>query len=273
MKATAAFAAALLIAAPAVAQTAGQTAPRPGSNLTRDLNSAPPASTTGRSAPSAAEPVIRPAPGATAAATETPRPAAAQPPAAAATTPRPAAPPPAAAVAPRSAAPTATTSAPRASTPPPAAARPAAAPAAATTPSAPAAAAPAPAAPAVAPAPAALSPAAIAALPFRVDLPAGYQITSGRPGPDFNIWAIRRGERAFVMIYAGPASQFPIYDGQMIEAAGRASVVVTEDNRRLALEHLFQRPTAPREVHVWVASVEGADRDAAERIAQSIDLR
>ena len=75
------------------------------------------------------------------------------------------------------------------------------------------------------------------------------------------------------MIYAGPASQFPIYDGQMIEAAGRASVVVTEDNRRLALEHLFQRPTAPREVHVWVASVEGADRDAAERIAQSIDLR
>jgi len=75
------------------------------------------------------------------------------------------------------------------------------------------------------------------------------------------------------MIYAGPASQFPIYDGEQVYAAGRASIVVTEGGRRLALEHLFQRQTAPREIHVWVASVEGADRDLAERIGQSVDLR
>ncbi len=114
---------------------------------------------------------------------------------------------------------------------------------------------------------------AIAALPFSVDLPAGFTITTGRPGPSFNIWTIRRGEQPLVMVYAGPASQFPIYSGEMVEAGGRASVVATEDGHRVALEHLFSRQTAPREVHVWITSVDGADRTLAERIGQSIDVR
>ena len=121
------------------------------------------------------------------------------------------------------------------------------------------------------PPPTVLDAAAIAALPFRVDLPTGVRITTGRPGPNFNIWSIRKGDQTLAMVYAGPASQFPIYDGQMVQAAGRSSVVVTEDNRRLALEHLFQRTTAPTEIHVWVASVEGADRVLAEQIAQTVD--
>lgn len=75
------------------------------------------------------------------------------------------------------------------------------------------------------------------------------------------------------MIYAGPSSQFPIYDGEMVRAGGRASVVVTEGGRRLAMEHLFQRATAPKEIHAWIPSVTGADRDLAERIGQSIDAR
>ncbi len=75
------------------------------------------------------------------------------------------------------------------------------------------------------------------------------------------------------MVYAGPASQFPIYSGEMVEAGGRASVVATEDGHRVALEHLFSRQTAPREVHVWITSVDGADRTLAERIGQSIDVR
>jgi len=87
------------------------------------------------------------------------------------------------------------------------------------------------------------------------------------------MYTVRHDEEPFVMIYAGPSSLFPIYDGQMVEAGGRASIVVTEDNRRLALEHLFQRASAPMEIHVWVASVEGADRDRAEAIAQTIDVR
>lgn len=75
------------------------------------------------------------------------------------------------------------------------------------------------------------------------------------------------------MIYAGPASQFPLYSGEMVNAGGRASVVATEDGRRIALEHLFTRQTAPAEIHVWVASVEGADRLLAEQIGQSVDAR
>ena len=118
-----------------------------------------------------------------------------------------------------------------------------------------------------------LNASAIAALPFTLDLPSDFQIETGRPGPDFRVYTVRRGRQPFVMIYAGPAAQFPIYSGEMVQMAGRASVVATEDGQRHALEHLFQRSTAPREVHVWVSSLEGTDRALAERIAQSVDAR
>lgn len=118
-----------------------------------------------------------------------------------------------------------------------------------------------------------LDSAARAALPFTADLPAGFEIVTGRPGPDFRIFTIRRGAQSFVMIYAGPASQFPIYSGQMVEAAGRASILSTEDGIRHAVEHLFQRTASPREIHVWTMSLDGADRDLAEQIAQSVDVR
>lgn len=123
------------------------------------------------------------------------------------------------------------------------------------------------------PPPTVLTSAAIAALPFTIELPAGFTITTGRPGPNFNIWTIRRGQQPMVMVYAGPASQFPIYSGEMVEAGARASVVATEEGRRVALEHLFTRPTMPQEIHVWITSVEGADRTLAERIGQSVDAR
>jgi hypothetical protein len=118
-----------------------------------------------------------------------------------------------------------------------------------------------------------LDAAGIAALPFRLDLPVGAILTQARAGADAFIYSVRQNDRVLVMIYAGPASQFPIYDGQMIRAGGRATVVVTEDGRRLAMEHLFQRAIAPQEIHVWVAAAEGADRDLGERIAQSVDAR
>ncbi|NJC41600.1 hypothetical protein GGQ87_001858 [Brevundimonas alba] len=113
-----------------------------------------------------------------------------------------------------------------------------------------------------------------AALPFTVELPSGFEIVTGRPGPDFRIYTIRRGDQSFAMIYAGPASQFPIYSGEMVEAGGRASVVSTEDGVRHAREHLFQRENGtPREIHVWTMSLDGVDRTLAERIAQSVDAR
>jgi len=119
-----------------------------------------------------------------------------------------------------------------------------------------------------------LDAAARAALPFSVELPVGFELVTGRPGPDFKIYTIRRGDRSFAMIYAGPASQFPIYSGEVLEAAGRASVVSTEDGVRHAREHLFQREGAtPREIHVWTMSLDGPDRALAERIAQSVDVR
>ena len=81
------------------------------------------------------------------------------------------------------------------------------------------------------------------------------------------------GGRSFVMIYAGPASQFPIYSGEMVEAGGRNSVIAAEGGVRHAMEHLFQRPDAPREIHVWTMSLDGAERAMAEQIAQTVDVR
>jgi hypothetical protein len=262
---------ALLLAAPpqAAPQSSPQTPP-PGADITSSLNSGPPRPATYL----APEPVIAPEtppaettppappparavipPPATSAPAATP--AAATPPRTAPIT------PPRTAIAPTDARPAAAApvETPRPTTPPPA------------TPPAPAVAEAPPPPPAV-PAVTVLDAAARAALPFTVELPAGFELVTGRPGPDFKIYTIRRGDRSFAMIYAGPASQFPIYSGEMLEAGGRASVVSTEDGVRHAREHLFQREGAtPREIHVWTMSLDGPDRDLAERIAQSVDVR
>jgi len=262
MKRTVLTAAALLLAAiPGVsnARTALQDAPASGasaSDLTRDLNSGPPTIEEYLARPMTPAPSApTPAPETEPVAASEMRPSRAVP---AEPAPRPR---PTPVTPPEGAAPTTVTARP-------------AAPAAAESPPV-----PAPVAPAEAPPPPSvptvtvLDSAARAALPFTVDLPSGFEIVTGRPGPDFRIYTIRRGDQSFAMVYAGPASQFPIYSGQMVEAGGRASVVTTEAGERHAREHLFQRPEAPREVHVWTMSLEGADRVLAERIAQSVDVR
>ena len=288
-------AAALLLAGTAHAQTPpAEAAPAPpAGNLTRDLNSGPPAPAI-YLAPAPA-PVASPS--ATASVTPSPRPAPATAPPARSVVPTPvlptpvlpptgsATPPPdaipsrlvpiPAAPAPRPRmvpiAPPGGTAAPTLVRPPSESFTP---PGKATTP-VPSVALEADVAPAPAPPPAltVLDSAARAALPFTAELPPGFEIVTGRPGPDFRIYTIRRGAQSFVMVYAGPASQFPIYTGQMVEAAGRASILSTEDGVRHAVEHLFQRTATPREIHVWTMSLDGADRDTAEQIAQSVDVR
>lgn len=118
-----------------------------------------------------------------------------------------------------------------------------------------------------------MSPAAYAALPFTVELPPGFVLLASRPGPDFQEYAVVRNGQTFARIYAGPSSQFPIYTGEIVQAGGRASVVTTDGVNRHALEHLFQRATNPREIHVWTSSLDNADQAMAERIAGSIDVR
>lgn len=239
MKSIALLAVMAAAASPVLAQSASQNS----SFLTRELNRAPATAPAPAPGTVTTRPLGQPAPATAPAVTAAP-------------TPQPPATRPATATAPTSTA-----------TPP--TARPGAAPATAPV----VAPAPAPAAvePPPPPPPTVLNAAAVAALPFRVELPAGVQITTGRPGPNFNIWSIRKGDQTLAMVYAGPSSQFPIYDGQQAQVGGRTSIIVTEDNRRMALEHLFQRTTAPAEIHVWVASVDGADRILAEQIAQTVD--
>lgn len=250
--------ASVLLIVPASALAQSPTA----EDLTRMLNGAPPAARPAQPqpqtqpvaprstpAPAPVSPRATVAPASTAAPNPAQRPV--QPPASATVAPRPA---PAQAQPPVRAPVVSTPAAPTRS--PPAAPEPSRAPSAT----------PAPAAGAVA-----LTPAAVAALPFRIDLSSGFQLFENRGAADAHVWSVRRAGKTFAMIYAGPASQFPIYDGEQVTAAGRTTVIVPEGARRIAMEHLFQRPSAPAEIHVWLMSLDGADRDAAERIAQSVD--
>ncbi|WP_205570686.1 hypothetical protein [Brevundimonas naejangsanensis] len=152
----------------------------------------------------------------------------------------------------------------------------AAAPSAGASPAAPPPAAPAASTPQTAPAAPAIEPRALsaadrAALPFRMDLPTGFQLVEGRAAPGARIYSARKAGKTYLMIYAGPSSQFPIYDGERVTAGGRVSVVTPQGERRVAMEHLFQRSGDPAEIHVWLMSLEGAERDEAERIAQTVD--
>lgn len=124
-----------------------------------------------------------------------------------------------------------------------------------------------------APAPVPLTAAERAALPFAVTLPVGFEIMQRPSGPGAKIYDVRRSGRLFAMIYAGPSSQFPVYSGEVRHAGGRASVVAVEDGIRHAVEHLYERTTDPKEIHVWVNSLDGADRVTAESIAASVEPR
>lgn len=278
MKTIACSIAALLVASPTFGQTPPQTRPSDSQALTRALNAAPPATIVtppaSRSDPGPNDtpvPAAVPAPPAPTPPRPRPQPVPAVPaagaiPARPLSQPSPASEPVAAkavssAATPRPA--TAAESMPGAMRTVP----PTASPSESTPPAAPESATPAPTLPRP------LDAAALGSLPFTVILPTGFQLTSGRPGSGFNVYTVRRGAQPFVMIYAGPSSQFPIYSGEIVQAAGRASVVTVEGSQRRAVEHLFQRPTSPSEIHIWVSSLEGADRIMAEQIAQSVDLR
>lgn len=254
----------IVLAAVLLSSQAASPPARSATDLTRDLNSAPPAAVPTPRPPVEEPAPARPAPTTTAPAAQTTPPARTRPaPAPQAGTGSsltrdlnsgPAATPP---VTPTRPAATRTPT----PTPAPAPSAAAAQPAAASSPSTPPASTPAaPADP-------------LAALPFRIDLPEGFTIEPSEAGPQAKVYAVKRDGRSFVMIYQGPASQFPIYDGQLIDAGGRASVVIEEDGRRRAVEHLFAKDLESRETHVWLSYLEGPDSAQAEQIAQSVEPR
>ncbi|MFN3815183.1 hypothetical protein [Brevundimonas sp.] len=110
-------------------------------------------------------------------------------------------------------------------------------------------------------------------LAFRVDVPEAFDLVERPSGPDFDVYQVSRGDTAFVGVYVGCCSLFPIYDGRQTETAGRISVVVNEGGANRAVEHLFVRESDGRQIHVWLHGVTGEDRALAERIAQTVDPR
>ncbi|WP_297801683.1 hypothetical protein, partial [uncultured Brevundimonas sp.] len=139
--------------------------------------------------------------------------------------------------APAVAAPAAATQAPRASAPSAPAPTAAAAPATGSAAAAPEAVEDAPPPPVR---PVQLSPQAIAALPFSLDLK-GTRVTE-RSGPSgTKIYTVAKGEVPLLMIYTGPQADYPIYAGEEAVVAGRTSILVSDGGSRKAVEHLFRR--------------------------------
>lgn len=125
--------------------------------------------------------------------------------------------------------------------------------------------------------PAPLSAEAISALPFRLDLN-GAEIIERSAGPAAKVYSVRQGEAYLLMIYAGPQSQYPVYDGEQAVLAGRVTTIVLQDGKRVAAEHLFRRDDArddsrPADIHVWLMVTDGPQAALAERIGQSVDPR
>lgn len=118
-----------------------------------------------------------------------------------------------------------------------------------------------------------LGPAAIAALPFRIDLN-GAQIAERPAGADAKIYSVSRAGKPLLMIYAGPQSDYPIYDGEQAVVADRTSVLLNDGIRRRAVEHLFRRTgQQPSDIHIWVIAQDGPEGDLAEQIGQTVDPR
>lgn len=123
------------------------------------------------------------------------------------------------------------------------------------------------------PQPGVLNAAAIAELPFQIELPTGVQLAAVSTAANARVWAVRKGPKTLALIFAGRESQFPIFEGEQMTVAGRTSIVLTEGMRRIAVEHLFQRAASPQELHIWLMAQDGPDRDLAEGIAQTLDYR
>lgn len=118
-----------------------------------------------------------------------------------------------------------------------------------------------------------LNAAAIAGLPFSIDLK-GAQIVERPAGPGAKIYSVSRAEKPLLMIYTGPQSDYPIYDGEQAVVAGRVSVIVAEGANRRAVEHLFRREDKqPHDIHVWLIASDGAEGALAEQIGQTVDPR
>ena len=118
-----------------------------------------------------------------------------------------------------------------------------------------------------------LSPQAIAALPFSLDLK-GARVTE-RSGPSgTKIYTVAKGEVPLLMIYTGPQADYPIYAGEEAVVAGRTSILVSDGGSRKAVEHLFRRDgSTPRDIHVWLLTTDGLDGMLAEQIGQTVDPR
>ncbi len=118
-----------------------------------------------------------------------------------------------------------------------------------------------------------MSAAAISELPFRIDL-RGTQIIARQAGPDATIYTVRQRDTPLLMIYAGPQSEFPIFYGEQAVVGDRVTIVLAQDNRRIAAEHLFRREgKVPADIHVWLLATEGEGAALAEQIGQTIDPR
>ncbi len=118
-----------------------------------------------------------------------------------------------------------------------------------------------------------LNAAAIAALPFRIDLK-GAQIFERPAGAGAKIYSVSRAGTPLLMIYAGPRSDYPIYDGEQASVAGRTSIILADGTARRAVEHLFRREDKqPADIHIWLMATEGQSGALAEQIGQTVDPR
>ncbi|MDP1629811.1 MAG: hypothetical protein Q8L66_00140 [Caulobacter sp.] len=111
--------------------------------------------------------------------------------------------------------------------------------------------------------------AAVADLPFKIDLPAGFEVTPRPRGPDFIVFDVVKGADSYVGVYVGGFASFPMHKDLKVEGRGGGLKVALRDGR--PVEYLWFRETGwPTQLHVWIQVGADADPAIADRIAASI---
>jgi hypothetical protein len=109
------------------------------------------------------------------------------------------------------------------------------------------------------------------ALPFKIDLPEGFNVQA-RPNlpEDFDVYDVRKGDAEYVGIYVGNAASFPTKAGVKVEVRSSSLKVAARAGR--VVEYLFWTPKKiwPMQLHVWVQESVGVDAAIADRIAASV---
>jgi hypothetical protein len=112
-------------------------------------------------------------------------------------------------------------------------------------------------------------------LPFRLELPPGFELKARPRGPDFIVYDVMKGEVGYVGIYYGGYPGFPMAKDAKVSKGANPTIQVARSVRADGaprVEYLIKNKDGWGVLHVWTQNPSG-DQTTAERIAASVRFK